>query len=145
MALGLAIAIAIWGLPDQGISLGSVSLGLATSALAGALYFLLCACLEMVAFWQDAVWNLLIMLRMISSFLGGLMVPLAFFPQWGQEAVGWTPFPLIFGFPIRCFLGQVGWQEWARSTGLLFSWIVAFGALASWIWSRAPSVSGVGI
>ncbi len=145
--LGFGIAVLIWGIPaDQTITLGSIFAGIGTAILAGSLMFLINACLELVAFWQDTVWNLMAMLRFISNLMGGLHIPLVFFPLWGQTAVRFTPFPLIYSFPIRTFLGQIGPTEWLHEAGLLLCWILGFVGVLAWIWKRGTKIySGVGV
>ena len=147
LLLGFFVATRIWDLPpDLAITPASVALGVATALLCGTLMFLLNSALEMVAFWQDTVWNLLAMLRFIGNLLGGLLVPLSMFPAWGRAAVAFTPFPIAFSFPIRCFLGRVGPAEWIRSIGLLGVWVAVMGAVVALIWRRGTRIySGVGI
>lgn len=147
LLLGLGIAMTIWEIPpDQHITFSSILMGLGTSILAGMLIFLLNACIELVAFWQDTVWNLMAMLRFIGNLLGGIHIPLVFFPDWGQVLVRFTPFPLIYSFPIRCFLGQVNAQEWIHESLFLVGWVAFFILLLRWIWSRGTRIyTGVGI
>jgi ABC-2 type transport system permease protein len=147
LLFGLAVAILIWGLPsDLSITPMSVLLGCVTALAAGFVLFLINSCIEMVSFWQDTVWNLLAMMRFIGSLLGGLLIPLVFFPAFGQSFARFTPFPVIYSFPIRCFLGQVGFEEWLVSMGHLAVWGCFASLLASWIWRRGTRrYSGVGI
>lgn len=120
--------------------------GLATSFLAGFLLFLIMSCLEMVAFWQDVIWNLMAMLRFTMALLGGAMVPLAFFPDWGRTLVSYTPFPAMISFPARTFLGQITFEEWWRNALLLLLWSGFFLLLARFIWKRGTlRYSGVGL
>jgi ABC-2 type transport system permease protein len=147
LLFGLGFAILIWGLPaDLAITPASVLLGCVTALAAGFVLFMINSCLEMVAFWQDTVWNLMAMLRFIGSLLGGLLIPLAFFPAFGQRIAHFTPFPVVYAFPIRCFLGQVGFHEWLVSMGQLSVWGLFAWLLASWVWRRGTRrYSGVGI
>lgn len=120
--------------------------GIATCLLAGYLYFVISACLELVAFWQDVIWNLMVMLRFTMSLLGGAMIPLALFPEWGQKIALLTPFPLLVSWPARTFLGQVSLSEWLWNFGLMAFWSVAFSFLLNFIWIRGTrQYSGVGI
>ncbi len=131
---------------DHRVSVSTVIAGTLTCFLAGYLHFLLTCCLEMVAFWQDVIWNLLAMLRFAMGLLGGVMIPLAFFPEWGQRLVTLTPFPSIVTFPAKTFLGQVSLQEWGNHAGILVCWSVIFTFVAMWIWNRGTKqYSGVGI
>jgi ABC-2 type transport system permease protein len=135
------------GLPSEhNLSIGSFIAGTVTCFVAGYMVFALMSCLEMIAFWQDVIWNLLVMLRFAISLLGGGMVPLVFFPEWGQRLVALTPFPLIVSFPARTFLGQVGLLEWVGSLLVLGIWSIAITFVANFIWSRGTrQYSGVGI
>ena len=147
LGVGFGIAAMIWGLPaDQNITVGSFIMGMGTTLLAGCLMFLMNACLELIAFWQDTVWNLMAMLRFIGNLLGGVLFPLVFFPEWGQRFVQFTPFPLLFSFPVRCYLGQVDATEWVTKSIQLCGWIFMVSLLLSWIWKKGTRVySGVGI
>jgi ABC-type uncharacterized transport system permease subunit len=92
------------------------------------------------------VWNLISMLRFIGNLVGGLLVPLVLFPEWGRTAAMFTPFPLAFSFPIRCFLGQVGAEEWFRSVAMIGVWSAGLGVAVTWVWRRGTRIySGVGI
>jgi ABC-2 type transport system permease protein len=147
LALGLFVATRIWPIPPElVITPWTIALGIVTALLSGGFLFLINAALELVAFWQDTVWNLIAMLRFIGALLGGLLIPLALFPEWGRAFAAFTPFPLVFSFPIRCFLGQVGAEEWFRSALALSAWSAALGVLVAWIWRRGTrAYSGVGI
>jgi len=130
----------------QNLTLGSFVAGVLTCFLVGYLHFLMTSALELVAFWQDVVWNILVMLRFCVGLLGGGMIPLAFFPSWAQRLIQFTPFPLLVSFPTRTFLGQVSLQEWTLSLGLLLGWSMIFTLLVNWIWLRGvKQYSGVGV
>lgn len=147
----LLIALAfIWLLigdtGGQHVTVGSFFAGLVTCVFTGYLHFVMMSCLELVAFWQDVVWNLMVMLRFCMSLLGGGMLPLVFFPEWGQKLVQFTPFPALISFPTRTFLGQIGLQEWFWNLGILAGWGLVMSLLLSWIWQRGTRrYSGVGI
>jgi ABC-2 type transport system permease protein len=135
------------GVPaDQNITIATVVAGIVTCLIAGILHFAITTCLELVAFWQDVIWNLMVMLRFIVMLLGGGMIPIAFFPEWGQKLVALTPFPALIAFPVRTFLGQVTLGEWFSNIGVLAFWTVIFAGLAAIIWNRGVrQYSGVGI
>ena len=142
--------IAVWTLlgtpPELQLNLGHVLAGIATCMLAGYLHFVLVSCLELVAFWQEVVWNLLTMLRFMVGLLGGGMIPLAFFPEWGQKVAALTPFPSIVAFPVKTFLGQITPTEWLASALQLVIWSVVFTLIAMAIWSKGSKrYTGVGI
>ena len=142
----LFVYLALGDLGGHSITPFSFAAGVLTCLLTGYLHFVIAGCLELVAFWQDVIWNLMVMLRFCMSLLGGGMIPLAFFPEWGQRVAQLTPFPLLVSWPARTFLGQVGAQEWLANLGLLAFWSLLFTLLLNWIWVRGTKqYSGVGI
>jgi ABC-2 type transport system permease protein len=142
----LALRLALGDNGGHPITAASFAAGLFTCLLTGYVHFVMASCVELVAFWQDVIWNLMVMLRFCLSLLGGGMIPLAFFPEWGRHLALLTPFPALVAFPARTFLGQVGWQEWINNVCLLAVWGLAFSLLLNWIWLRGTrQYSGVGI
>lgn len=128
------------------LTLGNAVAGLAAAMLVGVLYFLLAGCLEMVAFWADNMWSLLIMLRFGIRLLGGGMIPLALFPAWSQPILDKLPFGYLLSFPVRTLMGQVGPAEYAGGLLVLLTWIAVFAAVTALIWRRGTlQYSGVGI
>ncbi len=157
--LGRLLPFALQGLLFGGVALlvldsvGGVhvtplgAMGSAVSILvAGLLYFLIGLPLHMVAFWQDNVWSLSVMLRFLSRLLGGAMLPLALFPEWSRQLLWWLPFRHFFDVPVRTLLGQVGFLEWFSSLGLALAWCAAFALLGGAVWRRGNlQYTGVGI
>jgi ABC-2 type transport system permease protein len=145
----ITFALLRLALGDSGghpITLGSLFAGIATCLLTGYVHFVLMSCIELVAFWQDVIWNLMVMTRFCMSLLGGGMVPLALFPEWGRHAALLTPFPALVSFPARTFLGEVGAREWVQNAGVLALWGIGFSLLLNWIWQKGTRhYSGVGI
>lgn len=110
------------------------------------LFFFLVASLEMVAFWADHVWSLLVMLRFILYFTGGGMIPLSLFPELLQKIVFYLPFPYLASFPIRCFIGRVTIDEYLLSIGIMAAWIVITAIIAAFVWRAGlKRYSGIGI
>ncbi len=113
---------------------------------AALLYFMMRFPLMLVAFWQDNVWSLSVMLRFSSRLLGGAMVPLAFFPGWAQESLAWLPFAFLFDLPTRTLLGQVPLAEWVTGVLLTLGWVGVFAGIGSLVWRRGDlRYTGVGI
>jgi ABC-2 type transport system permease protein len=61
--------------------------------------------LQLVAFWADNCWSLLVAHRIVASLLGGLLLPLSLFPRWSQPALDALPFRYMFAFPVDVLLG----------------------------------------
>lgn len=145
MLLVLALFLAVFRDP---FDLGPRSLLMAVPVflLSGLLIFAFTACLEMLAFWADNVWSILVLNRMITNLLGGGLLPLAFFPERFQAALEYLPWSRLVSFPIRTLQGRVALGEWLRGMGLTVIWFAAFAALAAWLWRKGlRSYAGVGI
>ena len=127
---------------------GPLSLLAAVPAvLAGnLLYFLMSYGLQSVAFWAENVWSLLVALRLVTTILGGAMVPLAMFPGWARDALWFTPFPYLYAFPVDTLLGQVGPLAWARGIAVTLLWCSVTAAAGRAVFRRGTlQYSGVGM
>ncbi len=110
------------------------------------LYFYMCFCLEILAFWFDSVWSLGVMLRFVTMFFGGGMIPLAMFPDTWQSVLSYTPFPYLFSMPMRIFLGQANFSEIFKGVIVTSIWVLPIAALSYFILNRGfRRYTGVGI
>ena len=115
-------------------------------SLANLLYFLMSFPLQTTAFWADNVWSLLVALRFITGLLGGMMVPLALFPDWLRQVNDWLPFRCLFSVPVEALMGRLAFGEWASATLIGLAWVGLLGVLDTAIWRRGNlQYSGIGI
>lgn len=127
-------------------SLFSVLAALVAIALGNLHAFTLAYLLESFAFWADNVWSLEVLMRFVTFFLGGQMVPLELFPAWARGVIAWLPFRFFFHFPAMTFAGRVGPGEWLGSTLLCLGWLAVLGAAGHLAWRRGfLRYTGVGI
>lgn len=153
--LPTALQAALFGgvvlvLMEPGDTLRLDPAGLAMTAVAVAvgnlLYFLLRIPLQLVAFWQDNIWSLVVLVRNLTRLLGGGMLPLALFPGAVQDVLVWLPFRFVYDVPVRTFLGTLGFAEWARAMGLGLAWILVLALVTRAVWRRGDrQYTGVGI
>lgn len=128
------------------VTVWTLGAGILTSLAAGALYFVMAASIEMVAFWADNVWSLMVMLKFIIRLLGGGMLPLAIYPEWAQSILHFTPFYYLIHFPIQTALGHVGPGLWLQNITIIGLWTAVFAGVSVAIWRRGTKeFSGVGI
>lgn len=147
-ALVFTAALLVLAGPESGLVVtpGSLLRAAISIAVANWLVFLLRLPLEMVAFWQDNVWSLGVLLRNATRLLGGGMVPLALFPGWAQAVVGWLPFRHVYDVPVRTLLGHLPPAEWAGHLAVALGWCLALSLLGRWVWRRGLlQYTGVGI
>jgi ABC-2 type transport system permease protein len=147
LLLALCVFAALFGIPPEiQLTPGSLLQGFAISWIGTLLFFFMGGCFEMVAFWQDNVWSLMAMLRIVANLLGGALIPLSLFPSSMRAVLAYLPFEYLTSFPIRCFMGQVGAAEWLHGAAISLAWVLVFGFLARIVWRRGTrQYSGVGL
>lgn len=147
LILGITIFAIFFGIPsDVNLSINSFILGIIAILAAGFLSFSLSTLLEMVAFWADNVWSLLIMIRFSVGLLGGAMIPIAFFPENIQKILNLLPFRYLASFPINTFLGKISTVQWIEGIGIILFWSFIFTSSAVAVWNRGKyKYTGVGI
>jgi ABC-2 type transport system permease protein len=143
----MAIFIAFIGIPaDRHISFQSVLMGTLALWAASSVYYLFSILFEMVAFWAENVWSLLVMLRFSVALLGGGLLPIALFPEWSKRILGALPFQHMVSLPVRAFMGEVSFSEFGASLSVLGFWALVLMACVAWIWRRGTlKYTGVGI
>jgi len=70
----------------------------------------------------------------IISFLAGQLVPLWFFPQWGQRILYLLPFRYIYDLPMSICVGRINGMEILPQMGLQLFWAVALLLLGQLAW-----------
>jgi ABC-2 type transport system permease protein len=141
-------AAAWWFAGGEGLALDGATLARTATSLVAAnlLYYLLRLPLEMVAFWHDNVWSLVVMLRNISNLLGGGLIPLALFPDAFQPMLAWLPFRHLFAVPVGTLLGRIDAASWAAELAAAVAWILVLAAISAAVWRRGTrQYTGVGI
>lgn len=101
---------------------------------------------ELLAFWFDNTWSLGVILRFFTTFFGGALLPLSFFPLWAQEVLEWTPFPYFLNFPLDCLLGNISFEGFLLKLLISIFWLLFFKFLCLFIWKQGRlQYTGVGI
>lgn len=141
--VGLTTAVSA---ADLGMSFTTLALAAPAILAASVLWFLLRLPVQFIAFWSDNVWSLNVLLRFTAEILGGMLLPLAVFPDAVRSVLHWLPFRFFFSFPTRTLLGEVGLGEWLSGMALLVAWCGVMGAVSWWVWRRGErTYTGVGI
>ena len=143
----LAGFTAVFGLPaDAPVTVWTVALGMVTLFAAAVLFLAMSMIVEQVAFWADNVWSLSVMLQFVFRLAGGVLVPLALFPEAARDVLHWLPFSTLVHLPIAAFMGQINLDKWLEGMALMAGWAVFLWFVVLWIWKRGTlKYSGVGI
>jgi ABC-2 type transport system permease protein len=121
-------AFAVTGrMPELRIFAYVVPFGISAMVLIHALYVLT----GLAAFWLGDVSPLFWVWQKLLFVLGGLMLPLALYPEWMQRVAYATPFPSLLAGPANFVLGARSGDAWALAARLvLWAVVVGCGALA---------------
>ena len=143
----LILFLYIFGLPEGvRISREGILGGFLLVFLGTLVSFSMAMILEIFAFWADHVWSLMVMLRLVSYFAGGGMIPLEFFPDWSRRILEMTPFPYLASYPIRAFQGGLSGEGLLQASLVLVGWAVVFSVLLRITWNQGlRKYTGVGI
>ena len=108
--------------------------------------YAMCSIPELISFWTDNVWSLALIIRFISAFLGGAMIPLTFFPQQAQKLLYFTPFPYFVTLPINILFNEISFFDFLKGNLILISWCAMFMLVSIQVWKRGKyQYTGVGI
>lgn len=131
---------------DARVTAATAAMCAASVAVANVLYFMIAATIQLVAFWAENVWSLMVANRIAAALLGGLMVPLSLYPEWARRILAWTPFPYLFAFPVDVLFGRIGIADWARGLAMSLGWCAVVGLVWHLIWRRGTlRYTGVGM
>ena len=101
--------------------------GISAMVLIHALYVLT----GLAAFWLGDVSPLFWVWQKLLFVLGGLMLPLALYPEWMQRVAYATPFPSLLAGPGSFVFGTGSADAWTLASRLaLWAVVIACGALA---------------
>jgi ABC-2 type transport system permease protein len=126
-----AVTVTGWMPPPAALAI-VVPFGLIAAALVTALYL----CIGLLAFWLHDVSPVFWVWQKLLFVLGGLMLPLEFYPAVVRKIAAFTPFPTLLAEPASLVL-----QNGAVTPGLLARHLVAWSCVTAfaawWMFRRA--------
>lgn len=122
--------VVVFGFGLTGIQWYNILLFLPACALSALMFDAFGFLFGQLAFRTQAMFGVASMSQIVIVFLSGGLVPISLFPAWAQTALAYTPFPTLISFPVRLFLGQVGWMDMLISFSVSIAWIVALNVAA---------------
>jgi ABC-2 type transport system permease protein len=110
---------------------------LVSLVLALGVNFLISTLVGLVAFWTLELFGFNVIVRFLSEFLSGGLVPLWFLPPWARWIAELLPFQSLAHLPLSIYVGKI--EGAAISVALLkqAAWIAVLSALAWLIWKAA--------
>jgi ABC-2 type transport system permease protein len=124
----------------------NLMVGLGVFVFASFTYANISILVELIALWADNIWSLMIMVRFLIFFLGGIFVPLNFLPLDLQKILQFTPFPYLIDLPIKTIMGKSSTDDISIGLLILLGWGVFFRLMAKLVWKKGQQhYTGIGI
>jgi len=133
------------GLPPD-LTVAGFVMALVSIAAANLLQFLIVFPIQLISFWADNVWSLMVMHRFAAALLGGMLAPLSFFPDGARHLLEALPFRYLFSFPVEALLGRISVAEWGVGMAVGLGWCGIMAMVGRAVWRRGTlQYTGVGI
>jgi ABC-2 type transport system permease protein len=130
----------------RGFSAAGIAMGIGAIFVANLLQFLITFPIQLVSFWAENVWSLMVMNRFASALLGGMLAPLSFFPDGARHLLEGLPFRYLFAFPVETLLGRISPAEWGVGMAVGIGWCGVMAIVGRAVWRRGTlQYTGVGI
>lgn len=118
------------------ISSLNILLGILSLIIAGYLFFIIMASLELLSFWFESAWALCIMLDFVIALFGGRILPLELFPLWLKEINEYLPFRYLVSFPVEVIQGMLSSEALFFGFSISVFWCVIITLIAHSIWDK---------
>ena len=116
------------------IDMNSILTGFIYCQFIGFFWYCLQYMTGIIAFWLEETWILQVILRVLTSFLSGAIIPLELYPKFVVEILEYTPFPYLTYYAIKIFTGKI--QLNPSMIFILLFWIFIFCLINHFIWKR---------
>lgn len=133
-------------LPISLVILSLFPISAPASVSAGVLFFLssvtsffilveLNFCIGLLAFELQSIQGLNRAKYYLLQLFSGLLMPVAFFPDWFRKIIEILPFRFITAVPMEAYLGKIEGMDWVLLQEVF--WILVMWSVSSLLWSRA--------
>lgn len=117
-------------------------IALALGAFVGSVvvYFNLSLLLGFIGFWTAEVWAARFIFIIVVDYLAGSFFPIDILPAQFARLLMLTPFPYIYYFPVKLYLGNLNQHEiWSGFVIMIF-WVLALSYLVANVWRRGLKI-----
>ncbi|HEV7558303.1 MAG TPA: ABC-2 family transporter protein [Kofleriaceae bacterium] len=123
-----------WGLAAP--SAAAFAMWVACFAGAVLLSAALTTLMNVTLMWTIAGDGVPMMIASLATMFGGLVIPLALFPDWAKPILYALPFAGLLDFPSRVFTGNISADHAVWVVADQLAWTAALIALGRWLLSR---------
>ena len=113
---------------------------LIAQVIAKMLYDVIDYIFGLISFYTMASFGLNQIKEVITNFLSGMLIPIAFFPEWAADIVNYLPFVGMAQNPTLLFLGKMSINEALFSIGLQILWLIILETFAHFFYLKAIKI-----
>ena len=99
-------------------------------------YFCISLLLSFIGFWTSEVWATRFIFFILLDFLAGNFFPIDILPPVLAKTLLFTPFPYLFYFPVKIYLGQLTTNEISIGFLVLFCWTIILVKSVVRVWKK---------
>ena len=88
----------------------------------------------LVAFKITNMWGLSQIMQAIVNLLSGMLIPIAFFPEWAQAIINLLPFSSSIYTPTMIYLGKITGVDIIIALGLQIFWVIVLMIISKIMW-----------
>jgi ABC-2 type transport system permease protein len=101
------------------------------------LFFLYSLIISFITFWADNAWSSRFLFGVVfTNLFSGQYIPLDFLPPTLLKVIDYTPFPYMFYYPVKIWLGQLSLYEITTRLAISFLMLIFIFFLAQYMWGR---------
>lgn len=119
------------------ISLETIFFSIISSLLAYMIFFMMSFCIGLLSVWFGTSIGVSIVKQGLFSLLGGVLIPLDFYPTWILSIVRYLPFKYIYYSPISFYLKEIDKSEIIKIYIIQVLWIIIFGVCCAKLYNSA--------
>lgn len=103
-------------------------------------YFCISVLLGFMGFWTTEVWATRFIFIILLDFVAGNFFPIDILPKTVSQILMLTPFPYMFYFPVKIYLGQLGTGEIVQGFLVMLVWVFVLTKGVKLVWKKGLKV-----
>jgi ABC-2 type transport system permease protein len=134
---GICLVVLKEKLPAIELSTSHLGLFLLAIGTGFIIRMLVAGCIALLGFWIENVTTLnLVINGGVWALLGGMIVPVATFPETIRNIAGYLPYRYMLSFPIEVLSGRLAEGEILFGFTTIFCWSVLLLVISRFLWKR---------
>jgi len=94
----------------------------------------------LISFYTMASFGLNQIKEVVTNFLSGMLIPIAFFPEWMANIINYLPFVGMAQNPALIYLGKMSVNEALISIGMQILWLIILETFAHFFYLKAIKI-----